>query len=193
MTPIIKLRGVGPALAKVFQENGINTVEDLAALDRAGLQKLPGIGVNRAGSLAQAAKVAVSAPDAANTSVVRELTRRVNGQVARRSASAAKGGQENSEALDAKLAEAEAARLAAEGKAAKAEAKAAKAKRKAANLAEEFAAAKIKAKQKAKKVKAKAKKAIEKEKAKAQAILEGKAKQKGEAVPKKKKKSKKSA
>lgn len=191
MTPILKLRGVGPALAKVLQENGIKTVEDLAALDRVGLQKLPGIGVSRAGSLEKAAKAAVKASAPESSSVVRALTRRVNGQAARQAVSAGRDAKDSSAALDAKLAEAEAARLAAEDKAAKAEAKAAKAKRKAANLAEEFAAAKVKAKLKAKKVKAKAKKAIEKEKAKAQAILADKDSQKNDAEPKKKKKSKK--
>lgn len=184
MTAIQKLRGVGPALAKVLVANGVDTVETLAAMEEVQLRSIPGIGATRAASLKTAAKAqAESSPDAEN---VRPAAHAVNGKAA--------GGQEadgqsmttsEQAEMDAKLAVAEAARKAAEEKAAKAQAKARKAKRQAIQLAEEFAEAKEKAKLKARKVKAKAKKAIEKEKAKAKAILEGKAPEK------KKKKSKK--
>ncbi|MFY0311381.1 helix-hairpin-helix domain-containing protein [Leisingera sp. D0M16] len=181
MTPIDKLRGVGPALARILQENGVQSVEDLAGMEEAGLRRIPGIGTNRAASLGALARKAASA--GAADSPDGDGGKPVNGKPAEPGADALS--QPAQEEMDKKLAEAEAARKAAEEKAAKAKAKAAKAKRKAANLAEEFAAAKIKAKLKAKKMKAKAKKAIEKEKAKAQAILEGKT------AGKKKKKAKK--
>lgn len=181
MTPIHKLRGVGPALAKVLQENGIQTAEDLATANESRLRSIPGIGANRAAALRALATEAAGAetPDGPAGSGGAPVKGELAGKAAEPQA------QISQEEMDRKLAEAEAARKAAEDKAAKAKAKAAKAKRKAANLAEEFAAAKIKAKQKAKKMKAKAKKAIEKEKAKAQAILDGKT------AEKKKKKAKK--
>lgn len=187
MTPIHKLRGVGPALAKVLQEHGVKTAEELSGMDEAKLRGIPGIGANRAAALRVLAREAADAKGPGDPG--QAAAKPVNGNPARGKRdgqAAAPQAQPTQEEMDRKLAAAEAARKAAEEKAAKAKAKAAKAKRKAANLAEEFAAAKIKAKQKAKKMKAKAKKAIEKEKAKAQAILEGTASEK------KKKKAKKS-
>ncbi|KIC25450.1 MULTISPECIES: helix-hairpin-helix domain-containing protein [unclassified Leisingera] len=143
MTAISELRGVGPALARVLQENGVNSVEELAGMEEQQLRSIPGIGASRAGLLQDAARAH-------------------NGSA-----------ESDGDDLSARLAAAETALQAAEEKAAKAQAKAKKAKRQAAQLMEEFAEAKVKAKKKAKKVKAKAKKAIEKEKAKAKAILEG--------------------
>lgn len=188
-TELSKVRGVGPALAKVLAENGVGSAEALAALDQAGLRAIPGIGANRAKSLQAAAKAAVKTPDAPPQAAAEP----VNGKPLSRVEAAEKAVQDARLRVEmkARLARAEAARVAAETKAAKAKAKAAKAKRKAANLAEEFAEAKVKAKLKAKKVKAKARKAIEKEKAKAKAILEGRQADGGEKpVTKKKKKAK---
>ncbi|NSY36797.1 helix-hairpin-helix domain-containing protein [Leisingera sp. ANG59] len=143
MTEISELRGVGPALARILQENGVQSVEGLAGMEEQQLRSIPGIGSSRAGLLLDAARVHNGSAEA------------------------------EGEDLSARLAAAETALQAAEEKAAKAEAKAKKAKRQAVELMEEFAEAKVKAKKKARKVKAKAKKAIEKEKAKAKAILEG--------------------
>ncbi|KIC08280.1 hypothetical protein RA19_20105 [Leisingera sp. ANG-M1] len=187
MTPIQKLRGVGPALAKILLANGVETVEALAAFEVAQLRSIPGIGTNRAASLKEAARTHTE--DLQRAKAAPAGPKRVNGKPdAGRAAARTRTTQAE---MDARLAEAEAARAAAEEKAARAEAKALKAKRKAASLAVEFAAAQVKAKQKAKKVKAKAKKAIEREKAKAKAILDGKYSQKGKAGQKKKKKAKK--
>lgn len=155
MTAISELRGVGPALSRILEENGVHSVEALAGMEESQLRSIPGIGSSRAGLLRDAARV-------------------YNG-------SAVPEGSD----LNDRLAAAEAALQAAEEKAAKAQSKARKAKRQAAQLMEEFAEAKVKAKKKAKKVKAKAKKAIEKEKAKAKAILEGKAPEKKKKKPKK--------
>lgn len=194
MIPVQKLRGVGPALAKVLAANGIRTAEDLLALEETRLREIPAIGANRAKNLRATAKAAVkdTKPEAAPADASTEQGA-VNGKPANRIEAAEKAVQDAKARVEmkARLARAEAARVAAETKAAKAKAKAAKAKRKAANLAEEFAEAKIKAKLKAKKVKAKAKKAIEKEKAKAKAILEGiKPVEQEKSSRKKKKKSK---
>ncbi|OED50958.1 hypothetical protein AB838_00160 [Rhodobacteraceae bacterium (ex Bugula neritina AB1)] len=143
MTAISKLRGVGPALSRILEENGVHSVEALAGMEELQLRSIPGIGAGRAGLLLDAAR-------AYNGSAVPECND-----------------------LNARLAAAEAALQAAEERAAKAQNKARKAKRQAAQLMEEFAEAKVKARKKAKKVKAKARKAIEKEKAKAKAILAG--------------------
>lgn len=183
MATILKLKGVGPALAKLLKAHGIQTVAELAAKDEQQLRNIPGVGESRAARLLGAAREAVPAETTGKSAAAA-----LNGLAApEQAASQVAEAEEASPGSQwsAKLEAAEAARQAAEDKAAKAQAKARKAKRKAAQLAEEFAEAKIKAKQKAKKVKAKARKAIEKEKAKAQAILDGQ-------VPgKKKKKAKK--
>ncbi|MFP3383186.1 MULTISPECIES: helix-hairpin-helix domain-containing protein [Tritonibacter] len=55
MTPILKLPGVGPALAKALQDHGVRSVEDLAAKPEAELAQVPGLGVSRVARLKSAA------------------------------------------------------------------------------------------------------------------------------------------
>ena len=56
MTPIVKLPGVGPALAKAMQDHGIRSVEDVAARSEAELTQVPRLGAARAASLKAAAQ-----------------------------------------------------------------------------------------------------------------------------------------
>ncbi|WOI34454.1 helix-hairpin-helix domain-containing protein [Tritonibacter scottomollicae] len=199
MTPILKLPGVGPALAKALQDHGVRSVEDLAAKPEAELAQVPGLGVSRVARLKSAATElagsggttpaarrtakpagkaapAVRKPRQVSPAKTKPATIEAAKGAATRAAQAVKSGADTVDAqtregVDRAVAAAEAARLAAEEKAAKAEAKAEKAAKKAKALMAEFAAAKEKAKSKAKKEKGKAKSEITKEKAKAKKIL----------------------
>lgn len=169
MTALKDLKGVGPALEKALKDQGITSVEALAAISEKDLSKVPGIGAARAARLKQAAV----APQAGAVPVQPRPTAPVRtGRPAARPTKVTRDvPPEDATQLNAALAAAEAARLAAEEKAAKAKIKARKAAKKAEALALEMAEARVKAKEKAKRVKAKARKAIEREKAKAEAIL----------------------
>ena len=89
MIPVQKLRGVGPALAKVLAANGIRTAEDLLALEETRLREIPAIGANRAKNLRATAKAAVkeakpeAKPEAAATDASTEQGA-VNGKPANR-------------------------------------------------------------------------------------------------------------
>ena len=67
MTPILKLTGVGPALAKALQNNGIKVVEDIAKLSVEDLRKVPGIGISRAQKLLDATQSMIGAVTATET------------------------------------------------------------------------------------------------------------------------------
>ncbi|WP_264213804.1 helix-hairpin-helix domain-containing protein [Leisingera thetidis] len=185
MMPIRKMRGVGPALARHLLAHGVATVEDLAGMDESELCSIPNIGASRAAVLKKVARTETETMAESKPAAQAAGGGRVTPETRHSEKASEQSTPPSQDEMNARLAEAEAARQAAEGKAVKAQAKARKAKRMAAQLAEEFAVARVKAKKKAKKMKAKAKKAIEKEKAKAKAILDG------QASGKKKSKSKK--
>lgn len=159
MTPILKIPGVGPALAKALNSHGMKSAEDIKSATVSELSKIPSIGVHRAKRIVDAAHALLpEIIEVTSTPLSKQDT--------------------EIEATTSALMRAEAARVAAELRAAKAEAKAAKAAKKADMLAAAFAKAKEKAKGKAGKQKKKAKKAIAKEKAREKEILTTKSEKK---------------
>ncbi len=152
MTPILKIPGVGPALAKALHEHGLKSAEDVKGKTPDELAKIPSIGANRS-------KRIIAAADLLLSHVVDAIAEPV------------KSVRDESITESSALKIAEAARVAAEKRAAKAEAKAAKSAKKADALAVACAKAKEKAKRKANKHKKKAKKAIAKEKLREKEIL----------------------
>ncbi len=179
MTALLKIAGVGPALAKALMAGKLTSAEAIANLSIGELSEIPGIGARRAPKLKAAAAAMAKVNGGSPTS--KPAVKRAPRKIAKTAPTP------KIPSLDEALAAAEAARAAAEEKAAKAKLKARKAKKKAAALAAEFAVAKEKAKKKAKKTKSAAKKAIAKEKAKGASILAGK----GGKAAKKAKKAKK--
>ncbi len=201
MTPILKLPGVGPALAKALQDHGVRSVEDLAAKPEAELAQVPGLGVSRVARLKSAATElagsngatpatqpaarrtakpagkaapAVRKPRQVSPAKTKPATIEAAKGAATRAAEAVKSGADTVETQSREGVDRAVAAAEAARLAAEekaAEAKAEKAAKKAKALMAEFAAAKEKAKSKAKKEKGKAKSEITKEKAKAKKIL----------------------
>ena len=75
VSELIGISGIGPATVKLLEEQGVHTVEDLAAMDLEQLLALPGFGAVRAARiLAVAAEIiAVEADDEDDVTLERLL------------------------------------------------------------------------------------------------------------------------
>jgi predicted RecB family nuclease len=161
MSSILSVKGVGPAVAKALQGQGITSPAHLAAADPEALKRVRGIGTARATQLVAQARAQMAGADVhevvtkpalpapQDTADLETLEPEIDAKEARKAAKAAKRAAKKARELD---------------KAATAKAKARKARQKKAKFEVKAAEARETAKKKAKKAKEKAKAARSKSK-----------------------------